>query len=132
MNKRELKTKMRKVLNDTVAFYSKNTNRRATSRGGCLYYDKDHNNKCAIGRLLNDTDMKFLKATEQLSNTSIDDIFDDLTTKKLKELPMNFLMDLQGFHDEDDNWDEKGITLQGKDIINQIKHSINTEYLKTQ
>jgi hypothetical protein len=131
MNKRELKTKMLAVLKDTVEFYSDDVNRRAVTRSGdCLYYDNKCDTKCAIGRLLNKRDIQYLIDQNQLEGYGIHEVFGCLTSKKIKELPLSFLRDLQNLHDEEEYWDSFDcmcITKAGIREAKKIEKKIRTD-----
>lgn len=118
---------MIEVLTDTVRFYSENPDKnRAISHGDCLYLIPETGAKCALGRLLNETDLKYLEETEQLGETAIIDIIGELTTEKVLKLPIRFLEDLQNFHDNDENWTETGMRPQGETAADKILEKINS------
>lgn len=128
-NPNKLTKLMTEILNDTVRFYSKNPlENRAVDNGDCLYHIPNSGAKCAIGRLLNEADLANLEANNQLHDTPIVDIYEKLTTEKVKILPVLFLMNLQDFHDEDQNWEETRISLIGKTQADHILAKINSSY----
>ena len=105
-NEPAIENEMLKVLDETVAFYSVNpSERRAMAGMDCTYMDDETGNKCAIGRLLNQDDLEMLRSNNWLKNVSFLSIRDDLTTKKVLDLPTKFLCNLQDLHDDNDYWE---------------------------
>lgn len=112
------------LLEETVKHYSKNPmERRCTKDGKCRYSAETLNLKkstgCAIGRKL--TPKKRLQLDKQFEGkpSGVEDVFDELP-KKLQELGEDFLSQLQGLHDTNNYWDEKGLTEEGKQEVENI------------
>lgn len=103
------------LLNETKDFYSEDTSRRAVvshhdNSRGC-YYSTTDGRHCAIGRklpkeLLAELRQQVLSVCNLLEQRpEVDAIFD---------LPKQFLVWLQDFHDDDRSWDEEGLTPYGE------------------
>ena len=118
---------MLEVLEDTIKFYSEDTNRRSREIVGgvnfCTYENKENGNKCAVGRLLNKQDLAMIE-NKAYKDLSIYSVYDYLTTEKVKSLPVKFWSRLQEFHDNDSNWSLKGLTFIGKQRTDEIRHEI--------
>jgi hypothetical protein len=123
MNKQ---SKMLEILDDTVKYYSEDTDRRAVLYSGtCAYQDAD-GNKCAIGRYLSQKDMERIRLDYDLS-TPLDGpcgIWDKITTAKIKSLSFAFWIALQSFHDANRNWTKNGISKRGLQRARGIKNMI--------
>ena len=78
-------------------------------------------NKCAVGRCLKSNSDIFDIMNEGFS---AEDIGDVKLNKELKPSyrghSVKFWTDLQKFHDEKDNWDDKGLTVKGYDHLEQL------------
>lgn len=129
----EIQKKMLKELNSMVKFYGKDTRKRALSKTGFCQYLTSTNKMCAIGRRLNEKDHEYIKSNEFNQGTGISEIYSDLTTKIIKDLPCEFWEDLQGFHDEEDCWNKrKGLSKMGLRYYQKIETKIlNNEYPKS-
>lgn len=106
-------------LNDTVNYYSEDVTRRAVDCYEiCVYFDETTKNKCAIGRFI---DENILKSKIQLfGSVARNEIF-ELLPKNIQELEKRFLMEMQFLHDNSDNWNENGLSEQGKHQVEVIK-----------
>lgn len=126
----EIGKKMLAELDDMVSFYSENPmGLRAKERGSCTY-KASNGNKCAIGRMLSEDDLRELEKEGNLEDTSIDSIIGDLTSKRVLDLPMSFLEALQALHDEDENWIADGLSAAGIKARDRIKENIYDERYK--
>ena len=140
-----LTNKMLKILKDTKEYYSKDpANRRSMSEDGqCMYTRGD--NHCAVGR--------YLKPEHQYddwywNNGSVTDIseagfmgnLDRVLREDVHGLDSGFWIDLQSFHDDDNNWliwsdDDDGVrfyglTDVGKEEYVKIEDKILNEWEK--
>lgn len=111
---------------DTVEYYSTDTNRRCVSsnNGGCKYspvnaHKEGISEGCAIGRHLS-PELQ-LKLDNRVGGTSVayDGIFEQLP-EWMKELTQDFLRKIQSLHDSDEYWNEKGLSLNGKEKLKEI------------
>lgn len=112
------------LLEETVKHYSKNpTERRCSKQGECRYsaetLDLPKSTGCAIGRKL--SKKKRLELDKQFGAFSVNAVFDRLP-KKIKELGVDFLADLQVFHDVVSYWNNEGLTNDGKEEFERIKN----------
>jgi hypothetical protein len=118
------------LLNETIAHYSENVNRRCikTTDAGhfkCKYSGTTIGNAesdgCAIGRLL--TPELRIELDAKCGDTrpsGVDDLWSDLPDE-IKAYGKAFLVSLQALHDEIDNWDEQGLSEDGKEYAESIK-----------
>lgn len=122
---------MLEILEETVAYYSEDTSRRAiTTNGACKYimFLANTVKMCAVGRCLADPN--------SLNN---EDAFTDqwghaIFRPEYSEAPMFFWVDLQSLHDDSDCWNFNGLTKLGHNTVEAIKNKIaaglyeNTSY----
>lgn len=121
----ELRIKMLEILEDTKTFYHENPSKRGIVLGKCCYLNSENGNKCAVGRCLSDEDIEIVHAREVEGwLSSIWDIWNMITTPKIKSLPMSFWNNLQSFHDCDHHWNEDGISENGLREYEDIKNKI--------
>jgi hypothetical protein len=108
-------------LEDTIKHFN-STNRGVNTgdRYTCSYYAG-----CAIGRHL---PKELCLRLDDFENSGINHrgIF-DLLPQELQALGMSFLSRVQNLHDDEDNWDEKGLTTQGLEKANVIKKYFGLE-----
>ena len=120
---------------DALEYYTTNPNRRCTSKlGRCMYNPKTANKKisegCLIGRHL---------TTEQQDKGddigSIDFIFneeleDEILPKWMLKFERDFLSQCQNFHDDNDNWNRKGLSKIGRMELERIVKSFELDKSK--
>ena len=105
------------LINDTVAYYSKDVKRRAAGPEGCFYLTHD-DRMCAVGRWLKE---EIVGKNNIRGNVYT--LFDRYPQEEvLKEEVLGhedeFWGNLQILHDEDTFWDENGLTEDGKEYYN--------------
>lgn len=130
------------LLEDTIKYYSENTDRRCISKKGC-YYSPITVNKvgisegCAIGRHLDkdfaleidkmDSDENFL-GDSGITSVMYIMLKDDENKSKFPDwmLTMNqdFLTEIQALHDDNLYWDKNGLTQEGFEYVKQIKNKL--------
>lgn len=107
----EQQTRMLEIINETVAFYTEDPDRRAVDDGGtCTYFDDNTGKMCAVGRCLVDAeevadnwgDAEDLLEGYGSYNTSGQSMF----KPEYQGLPLKFWRDLQRWHDDDDVWSD--------------------------
>ena len=119
----ELQQKQLDFLEDTVKYYSEDISRRAVNNYSCRYRTND-GRKCAIGRFIPDD-----LYNEKIEEHSIGEIFKyEFIPDELKELGVNFLYDIQHLHDNDSNWERRGLSSEGEEWVYFIKNEIIKEY----
>jgi hypothetical protein len=101
------------TLEETIQFYSEDTSRRSIIGSSCRYNGPDGKH-CAAGRLmtkeglaLEDIEGKSIKANILKHGRNI-------LKPEYREHNLDFLQDIQNLHDDDNYWDIKGLTKQGK------------------
>lgn len=106
------------LLEETAAFFNL-SNRCETVAGMCKYH-VDGKEGCAIGRKIQDIELR--KELDAGTNTGVDysKVFDRLPND-LKELGQDFLSNLQGLHDDTYNWSETGLSKSGQKSVYRIK-----------
>ncbi len=124
------------LLNDTIAHYSENVNRRCVaidSNGQiqCKYSGTTINNTesdgCAIGRLL--TPELRLMLDNNCGDTipsGVDNVWGDLPDE-IKAYGQAFLITLQKLHDEPSYWGSEGLTERGQSCVDRIKVDISLD-----
>ena len=110
-------------------YYVKYPWRRALDNDGNCLYKTDHKipKYCAVGKCLTESGVKYAMETHV---GSVDDFYDGKSEhcsvepflkKKYKGHDMDFWRDMQILHDFEDNWDDKGITVEGKIALERLK-----------
>ncbi len=85
----------------------------------CSYINKETGNRCAIGREL--PEELAVKLAEN-SNGAVDhhNVYIELPDR-LKRMGVDFLSYIQLLHDNDENWDENGLSMEGLRFVDNIK-----------
>lgn len=114
---------------DTIEYFATDpiSRRNISQEGICTYTPiKSTSQGCAIGR--------FMTPHNQIIADKIQDINIIMDTtllpKEIKELGTSFLCDVQLFHDENDYFDEYGLTERGMNYINSLIDSYNLNIKK--
>lgn len=123
-----LQNKQLALLNETVAYYSEDTNRRCSNNERFCAYDPATVGKegisegCAVGRLLSPQLKKELdKKYPPISKPSgVHSIFEELP-KSIQYYGKEFLTQLQSLHDQSFYWDHNALSVAGKREIENIK-----------
>lgn len=129
------------IINETVSFYSADTKRRSVNQNGatpgCQYISEDGRN-CAVGRCLT-TKVKDKVATSEYNNADFQGLvvgmldcswpdalvnYNKILKPSYRGHNMRFWEDLQSLHDNDDFWNETGLTIKG----NQELDNLNKKY----
>ena len=106
-------------LNETVAYYSADTSRRAMSANkDCYYYQADTGNKCAIGRHINFQDYKNNEIEHGVPVAYY--IVFALLPESVRRLGKDFLSKVQILHDGDDYWYFNSLSDKGKQKVNSL------------
>ena len=119
----EIKKKRKALLDETAAHF--NLNNRSTEFPTIIYQRCIYSGVgCAIGRKIEDKELcKKLDQSDPFmskgSAVSNDYIFNQLPDH-LRELGQDFLVDLQRLHDFAENWNENGLSGQGKHVYELI------------
>jgi hypothetical protein len=130
-----LREKRLELLEDTVKYYSSDTNRRCITKNGGCYYSPEKANMvgfsdgCAIGRLL--SAKLRIELDSGKGNSAVDycGVFDKLP-EEIRLLGMGFLSDLQKLHDKSTNWGRNhghGLLIAGKDYVSLMKENIEND-----
>lgn len=116
-----LRQKRREFLDDTVMYYSADVSRRAVvaidgpkdgePKSACKYRTSD-GRKCAVGRHVHDDAYDILMEGHSINTEAMKKYLPE----KILSLGIDFLQEIQQLHDCDDNWNDKGISLQGKTV----------------
>jgi hypothetical protein len=113
------------IVRETVAFYT-SKNRAAVETvnpdNGCTFtrclYLTEEGKMCAVGRCMTKKGLKRVLVSHPTSGTrDLNDAFDGidkLLKKKYHGQNISFWANLQGLHDNNNRWDENGITENGK------------------
>lgn len=110
------KTKL-EIIDETVRFYSKNTERRAKKNGLYSYLNED-GNKCAVGRCAkNPGDLSngpFLELIEDLAD-------DEIFLPRYQGHVHDFWNNLQNLHDSDGYWGYNSLSECGERRVEKLK-----------
>lgn len=112
---KKLIKRRQELLNDTINHYNSN-NRSSSISGQCYYYPvSDKSEGCAIGRLIKDKEL-----CKDFGCRNLSDVFEQIPNE-LQELGKEFLMELQNLHDLKENWNENGLSENGKEQAEFIR-----------
>jgi hypothetical protein len=120
---------MKALLQERVAFYAADpVGRRAVVPDSedhyladCMYRTEDGARTCFIGGMLTEQELQTLE-DEDMRSDALHNVIDYLPS--LAEWSEKFLFDCQNFHDIDKYWDEKGLTSDGKDVLQNLFNRI--------
>lgn len=106
-------------LEETVKFYSQDPKklRNVDDNGICYYAPRNKSPGCAIGRHLN---VKVAKKLDKDGGGQVD-IVKDWLPQKLKNLGLDFLQEVQRFHDCYRYWNNHGLSGMGEIELEDIK-----------
>jgi len=130
-----------KLLQETVDYYSKDTERRGINEeydedgngtaSRCVYLSPTTGNMCAVGRCMTEAHLQKASTLNQTVNGLVNVLdvedADGFLQPKYKGYKIAFWSALQRLHDGSKNWDSKGITNEGLDLVRRIKSEINNE-----
>jgi len=112
------------IINETVAFYSADTNRRSKGVGGDCLYAGLNGNKCAYSRCWKEGAYK-----PEYENCGVISSLlpkpDDLLEERYKGHSMQLWIEIQRIHDKNLNWNANGLTEYGKIMVEQLKIQFN-------
>lgn len=105
-------------LEDTVAFYSADTSRRAVDDNSisCRYRTND-GRKCAIGRFISDENYD-----ESIEGCEITLLDNEYLPDWMRKLNKDFLTSMQNFHDGSIFWSKNGLSLDGENKYKRLKN----------
>lgn len=113
------------ILEETVKYYSEDTNRRALDIDSSCLYNTEDGRYCAVGRCFNE---EYKSTAEKLYSGKLVEHIPNLEYKlepQYKGHEIEFWTKLQRLHDDDDNWDENGLSTDGEAKVNHIKEIFN-------
>ncbi len=103
-------------LKDTIEFFTLDNRGFDPDTNNCNYHCID-GNKCAIGRYMTVE----MADKSDYQNWDIDDIIQEkLLPKNVIDLGNNFLHDIQSLHDTESNWNDEGLSEEGKRNVDGI------------
>jgi len=119
------------LLEDTIKYYSENTERRCTDNRGCFYSPitigkENISEGCAIGRHL---DKDFALKIDKLDGDRLSVMLEKEENKNkfpdwMLKMNPSFLSEIQGLHDAKSHWDKNGLTQEGLEYIKEIKNKL--------
>jgi len=110
-------TTMLQTLDETAGAYTSKT--RAIARdGSCWYFQAGK--CCAVGRCLEDP-KRFSSVDANVSYLDAEYGLDSILKPEYRGFPLTFWTVLQRLHDNEDNWDENGLSEHGKQSAKRIK-----------
>jgi hypothetical protein len=117
------------IISETVEFYSADTSRRSFVMKGsttqCVYNAGDDRH-CAVGRCMTE-ELKSQGVDLENNSEPLEGVMenysevDELLEQKYHGHSLKFWRDLQSFHDQNDNWDKKGVSIYGKMSLIRLK-----------
>lgn len=113
--RKTIEQKRLEFLEDTIAYYSEDVNRRAVNNMRCSYKTED-GKKCAIGRYISEKKYNSIIEGHGVGSS----VVYKLLPKKILDLDIDFLDDIQDLHDQNYHWDKNGLTEKGIDFKNKI------------
>lgn len=111
---------------DTVKHYSVDPiNRRCIKTLLCRYDPRTlglegKSEGCAIGRHMTPENAKIADTSGDLGISLLYESTPELLPEWMQKMEKEFLVDIQCFHDNDDNWNENGLSIDGKQYVNRI------------
>lgn len=118
MNELELKQKQLAFLEETIAYYSSDTSRRAIMKSKQCMYRTTDGKKCAIGRHIPDELYASRMETKRCAHS---DVWPAIPPE-LQDLGREFLAGVQILHDDSDYWNDKtGLTHAGNVKVATLK-----------
>ena len=115
-----------KLINETVAYYSKDVTRRGICKisGSCEYLTRD-GKMCAVGRCVKEelnSDLSgsfnnLYNENKPLSEQEREDLFKD----EYKGIPAGLWSNLQSLHDTNRFWNATGLSKDGKNFVKILK-----------
>lgn len=111
----ELKALRLKLLRETLEHYN-DSNRslieEGVLKGRCVYVHPDGERRCAVGRIIDERTVELARSRSDINRFGVATLFRNgghliEEYQKLEE-DVDFLMALQGLHDNDFVWDSKG------------------------
>ena len=127
--------KMIAIVNETVAYYGGNPNRRAyiqsDSGVSCVYHADAWAGKpermCAVGRCLIDPaglQRKYSSMSVQQLENELGWEFDPSFKPEYRGLPVDFWDHLQTWHDNENNFHAEGLTARGQEEADRLIRKI--------
>ena len=113
------------IIEDTVKYYSEDTNRRARNMLNCsCEYLTAQGKMCAVGRCLLPSKNKGLKNNFAFLANSKGKLIknkDNYFKKQYRGFPESFWNDLQMLHDKGINWVKNELTKEGEKYVEMLK-----------
>lgn len=108
------------VIEEIVAFYSENVNRRSFGNNGYCAYNGTDGKQCAFARCCETIPDDF----EGKSSSQVIDIIGiDILKPEYRHLTdENFWDDLQQLHDLNRNWTDDGLSYKGEFFVKRLKN----------
>lgn len=128
MSETDLIKKRLEFLEDTIRHYNLHNRSADDNAQSCFYYPINSKSEgCAIGRRIKDKEL--CKELDSLYNPGVmhDEAFNKLP-QELRELGQQFLVSIQDLHDFPKNWNESGLSDQGKSKAKDIIETFCTDY----
>jgi hypothetical protein len=107
-----------KFIETELGYYIEDPSRRSVDKdGGCYYRHPDDGRPCLIGKQISDSDyaddIEYCGIGGSQVGTKL--------SKEVQELGEWFLVDLQNFHDTEENWTITGLSVDGVEELNRVK-----------
>lgn len=114
------------IIDETVEYYSADTNRRSVNIEGteCVYNGPD-GKLCAFSRCVLPTELYNLIEGSNASEFEIHGSLDYLLIEQYRGHAPSFWVSLQSIHDNTDYWSIDGLTSIGRSKVDEIKRMFN-------
>lgn len=139
----------KEALVDTLRFYGEDTSRRSHQGDDCFFLHED-GRRCAVGRFIRPEKESFFRGMDLLHNSNIEaaihthqlnawvggkrlitesEAIQELTV--LNDAELQDLLFLEILHDENQNWDENGLTEFGMETVQHFRPDL-VEYVRSE
>lgn len=126
------------ILDETIAFYSEDTKRRALKPDGKCAYNTEDGRHCAVGRCLKPSLLEqgtkldgngdgVYRLVQKQNNIPIGELItgmDNLLDDRYHGHSIAFWRELQEIHDRRQNWSESGLTEVGLKSVKYLREKI--------
>jgi hypothetical protein len=109
------------LIDETVAYYSQDTSRRAVDKNGFCEY-KIGDKMCAVGRcVLKKKNTRLAGGVNNICKAGHKINLESILKAKYKGLPQLLWIEIQSIHDVCSYWDNNGLTTEGQKRVNELK-----------
>jgi hypothetical protein len=119
------KERMSQMLKSTVEHYNSKNRAVEPISEICCYASTDKSEGCSVGRLLDEESKTYIRDNQLNTGNNIEDVINHMRRTDFKltgilTLGKDFLTKVQELHDGKPNWDENGLSVDGKIAVDKI------------